>query len=482
MERFVYVYGAAVQGIQNFIFRTNELKDIIGASELVEQVCTKLFREQFLQNGKKVVMAAGNIKCVYFSDQECKKTVRLFPKKVMETAPGITISQAVISTTEKELENNFVSLMDRLEDKLRVQRNMPSKCYELGLMGMERSRKTGLPAIEYIKDEYIDEATSQKWAFSDNALLCKKSFGLDLKYKDIALDTKELIGENDWIAVVHADGNGLGEIVRQKSTNKETLNTFSEKLNEATCQASRNAFNSVWSSNEKKIPFRPVVLGGDDITMICKASLALEYVKEYLYNFEKETRDRLDIEGGLTACAGIAFIKSSYPFHYGYKLAETLCSQAKKVSKSVAEGQKAPSSLMFYKVQSSFIESYDRMVEKEKTPDTGLSFDFGPYFLNKIENYRTIDWLEEKAKELSSKEGNRAKTAIRKWMSYMHQNQELAEQSAKRSEQILSNPSLRDVFKAATEKNLRPGTSTVFYAASDILDIYTICNQTTKEA
>ena len=40
-----YLYGAAVQGIQNFIFQTNELKDIVGASELVEDICTNLFQE-----------------------------------------------------------------------------------------------------------------------------------------------------------------------------------------------------------------------------------------------------------------------------------------------------------------------------------------------------------------------------------------------------------------------------------------------------
>lgn len=40
-----YLYGASVQGIQQFIFQTNELKDIVGASELVEFICTKLFKE-----------------------------------------------------------------------------------------------------------------------------------------------------------------------------------------------------------------------------------------------------------------------------------------------------------------------------------------------------------------------------------------------------------------------------------------------------
>ena len=38
-----YLYGASVQGIQDFIFKTDKLAEIVGASELVEQICTTLF-------------------------------------------------------------------------------------------------------------------------------------------------------------------------------------------------------------------------------------------------------------------------------------------------------------------------------------------------------------------------------------------------------------------------------------------------------
>jgi hypothetical protein len=40
-----YLYGASIQGIQEFIFATNRLKEIIGASELVESISTELFKE-----------------------------------------------------------------------------------------------------------------------------------------------------------------------------------------------------------------------------------------------------------------------------------------------------------------------------------------------------------------------------------------------------------------------------------------------------
>ena len=73
-----YLYGAAVQGIQDFIFKTNELKHIVGASELVEQICTTAF-DEYGKNGESVVRAAGNIKFIFEKEEDCAKAVREFP-------------------------------------------------------------------------------------------------------------------------------------------------------------------------------------------------------------------------------------------------------------------------------------------------------------------------------------------------------------------------------------------------------------------
>ena len=203
----------------------------------------------------------------------------------MLAAPGITISQAVVKVTEEELKSHFSSCMDQLEKKLKIQRNKPSKSMTTGFMGVERSRTTGLPAITQESQEYLDEGTLKKRELSIGGkatiALAEKSFGLkDLSPQNIALDIKRLTENNDWIAIIHADGNGLGQILSKFSGSQEKLHDFSEKLNQATCQAARNAFQKVNpNQNKTKIPFRPVVLGGDDMTMICGASLALDYVK-----------------------------------------------------------------------------------------------------------------------------------------------------------------------------------------------------------
>lgn len=73
MTETKYLYGASVQGIQAFIFQTNELKDIVGASELVENICTRMFNP-YGDRGKIVVNAAGNVK---FYDAEKGQSVSI---------------------------------------------------------------------------------------------------------------------------------------------------------------------------------------------------------------------------------------------------------------------------------------------------------------------------------------------------------------------------------------------------------------------
>lgn len=80
MEKFLY--GAAVQGIQNFIFQTDKLQEIVGASELVEQICKDKFAEllgksvEDLEIDENAILnAAGNIKYVFKERADCEKVV-----------------------------------------------------------------------------------------------------------------------------------------------------------------------------------------------------------------------------------------------------------------------------------------------------------------------------------------------------------------------------------------------------------------------
>lgn len=534
-----FLYGAAVQGIQGFIFQTNTLAEIVGASELVEDICTNLF-DDVLQNcdikkgeSNAIVNAAGNIKYIFDNKDDCAKVVRIFPKTVTEYAPGINISQSVVEYTpyikgKGGQEIGFTDAVQELERRIRIQRNKLMRDTMVGLMGIERSRQTGLPVTHITKKgEHVDEGTYLK-LYTDvknekgetykterkntTQELCRKAFinpqtenKEDVKVGQIPFDIKEMTEKNDWIAIIHADGNGLGQVVQKIGTQPEVFKKFSKKLDEATTAAAVQAFESVVNvdllKKGEKIPMRPIVLSGDDHTVICRADLAIPYTEAFIENFEKSTEEKLGKilsennvfksgENYLTACAGIAFIKSSYPFYYGYQLAEALCDRAKKDTKALYkanEGNLPASCLMFHKVQDSFITSYDDIVKRELAPQTDISFEFGPYYIyrnveNKIENRWTVENLVKKSIELNTESMRPVKAGLRNWLSLIHINPEMAAQRLERLKTISGKDKYIEYVTTPCKKVTTSQENNRFvYPVYDILAVNSIDTQNTKK-
>jgi hypothetical protein len=421
-----YLYGASVQGIQSFIFETNKLKEIVGASEMIEHICTDHFYKEAKTNkdDKKIILgAAGNIKYIFDDEAKCRDFVRKFPKSVMEYAPGITISQAVV----KFEGDDYSDKIQELENLLKAQRNKVPLSTEIGFMALERARRTGGVAKEFQKNEAIDEATLQKLKSADNIKLFEKMSAIEPTAAELSLDTEDMTisGNNSWIAVIHADGNGLGQIIQnhgKELTQKGIFPLFSKAIDDATKAAVKKAFEDVVLSESEKIkkaenpkyryPVRPIVIGGDDLTVIIRADLAFEFTKVFLNQFEQQSEQLFknlglpEYKQGLTACAGIAYIKESYPLHYGLHLAEQLCNDAKNRVKAANNGslidpkynQMPKSALAIYKVQESFVEDLKILKERTLTTDAGLIYYAGPYLLNEAEKLSSkLNTIKEEA-------------------------------------------------------------------------------------
>ncbi len=468
-----YLYGASVQGIQGFIFQTNKLKEIVGASELVEQICTTKFLEAagILKDDKNLIInAAGNIKYIFEDKTKCEHLVRLFPKIIMDFAPGITISQAVVPTT-----GDLPKDIDCLEELLKAQRSKASMPIETGFMGLERDRRAGGVAVVVENGDIICSATKAKIAFSKKTQVFKSVAGdVDANLENLPLDIEKITesGKNSWLAIIHADGNALGILLQtlgkklkenkfSEEKVKTAFSTFSKSLDSATKEAARIAFENVIKVDltKYKYPIRPVILGGDDLTVIVRADLALDFTIKFLEAFERQTKEQFEFlakdyqvegfENGITACAGIAYIKEKYPFHYGVDLADLLTGKAKKFSKDdkfkkYTDNENInipPSSLSFYKVQSSFIESLEDMTKKTLTADISkVSFDYGPYLIHAQEGKASVEMLHEKLKELAKEatpENDKSKrvSKLRQWISELYKDKSTADFMMARMEQ-----------------------------------------------
>lgn len=176
-----------------------------------------------------------------------------------------------------------------------------------------------------------------------------------------------LSDDSRWIAVVHADGNGLGQIftrfedrVRGKDfrTYVETLRDFSCALEECTERAFREALQAFSGQGGAAdgLPVVPLILGGDDLTVICPADGALRFTQAFLAAFENETAQddvcrKVTGWDRVTMAAGVAIVKPHFPFHLAYRLAEQLLAATKRAAKGAARDvgvTPAPSALDFH--------------------------------------------------------------------------------------------------------------------------------------
>ncbi len=103
--------------------------------------------------------------------------------------------------------------------------------------------------------------------------------GDNYKSANATLESHLKIARNK-IALLYADGNALGAIVR--NLEKDEMKDFSRKLDKATKDAFKNAYESTRQNlaNKDSFKIREVICGGDDLVVVCNADIALDFAKK----------------------------------------------------------------------------------------------------------------------------------------------------------------------------------------------------------
>ena len=150
-------------------------------------------------------------------------------------------------------------------------------------------------------------------------------------------------GGKSKIAVIHIDGNKMGhrfmninslEMLKKMadSVQKATEDAFCAMLDWLLLEHTRNIIKNesllADSFNlNKMVPIIPIIMGGDDITFVTDSQLGISLTRIFLESFA--VREVADQEK-LSACAGIAFVGTKYPFYRAVQLAEALTQSAKQ--------------------------------------------------------------------------------------------------------------------------------------------------------
>jgi hypothetical protein len=389
-------------GIQPYIFGSNRLRENIGASYLVSQATDNWAREALnklkehieqevytfdpeqhqpdaqprIEDGEiaaELVYAGGGNTVLLFSQKQyAVQFTMILSKRILEEAPGINLvavhqefdwdSDSIYAVVQKLMKNELdAKKRSRIPSAPLLGLSVTASCRSTQLVAVDISQKLEdeddepyLISREIQKKRQTVNSANQELRnkFLNSEAPATYKFPLRMDY----MGRSE--GDSSYIAVVHADGNGMGKRFQTFGKGKSNrdyiiaMRQLSHSVNLAGINALKELVqmlvNSIKIDEDGKktvkgkfeikdnyLPFRPLVYGGDDVTFVCDGRLGLELAAIYLEELEKQP-----IADGkpIKACAGISVVKTHYPFARAYELSEDLCRKAKKFVKDENKG------------------------------------------------------------------------------------------------------------------------------------------------
>lgn len=443
-------------GIQDYVFNSNSLKHIVGASGLVHwathdwvfdelvkirktNVETKLDSDWIINdrsiikddlNSELVYAGGGNAVIIFKSPELAKEFTIGLTLRALLDAPGI---QLIVSHTAFDWDNDVLSEKVK-ESMVKVNDKKLNRAHSTPLLGLgvtAECQYTRMPATEmraetkkrpHIKVRVSSEVAAKMDAFDKANKRLRKTIDLpedlDLVYDFGDFGTKH---ESSHIAVVHTDGNGMGkrikEIADKHKTPKENidyikdLRDFSQSLEETSINALRATVRQLLESRDKdkenkiggiveirdnKIPFRPLIFGGDDLTFVCDGRLGITLAK--LYVKELTTPPLSKKQRSISARAGVAIVKSHYPFSRAVDMAEQLADSAKDY---IRKQQRETSAIDWHFAASGIRGDLIEIRQREYTNQNG-KLNMRPLCLDKTADWHSWDSFEKIMEEFNS--------------------------------------------------------------------------------
>lgn len=375
-------------GNQRFVFSSPRLRENVGASYLItqladwtEQAANCLGIDKFgwvSKSSGKVILTAA-------TEDYARKLIGQVTRKAFSAAPGLDVSGVFVDLNDSgDVEHPHVSDSDlRKVHKTAVEYALnrpPAQARFSQMPFLQRGRDSALPASSRLG--VCDEARDDKaTALSLSSRVCRyRANDARKQFIELAVEQKDLeelgrrhdlLGREDLltrdptmleeklarsissetvdgrdrtederlskVAVIHIDGNGVGEIMRNLQKSLETipggvfrsevlaeqsssgvaeesasagptddphkspdaLRRFLLEINRRLEKAMRISFLTAWArvaslaqkdvKDIAAIPVVPVILGGDDATVITDATYALPFTEKFLTAFEEET-------------------------------------------------------------------------------------------------------------------------------------------------------------------------------------------------
>lgn len=412
-NRLAYLFE--VKAIQKFVTAGGKLIDMAGGSaivagavrsdgeDLLGAVLDQCDLGSSLKNAKNGEFGfsrrAGGVFMLHLpaaGKEQLDEFRALWRLAFAQFAPGVEFSDAVTQNA-----NDEAAMQAAYQSGSTLRNNSLASLLPLAGPLIQRAQRTGLPAIKVqifeegpeaqdlptVRKRAVGRKRGYGWQFiPDDRREQGYKWPLYIEENDRGYKKGEPLfpfsGEDRRVGIIHADISRLGQLYADLGQavgglpNSVALRLeLSKQIETAIKTAAQKATACLVNGSDKNVlPGRPILLGGDDLTIIVRADLAILYAETFLAELETqsaqalqkfktqiaaehpEAAEKLKVDV-LTACAGIAFARINQPFQPLSRLAESLCAYAKKqVKAGLGSDQVIPSAIAFYRQTTSLID------------------------------------------------------------------------------------------------------------------------------
>ncbi|MBP3209677.1 MAG: hypothetical protein J6M64_07225 [Oscillospiraceae bacterium] len=352
--------------IQAFMFRANSYYDTLGGSDLMVHILMDAIRASlkavdppladdefdlsldpdgelpFFTSERTqfqmVMCAAGNAICVVRTGALAQKIIRKCSRYYLDHAYSLNLDVAVTEMTG-DFGRDIANLYNRL-DAIKASGEISNPLGPLSVA--MRENKTGDPVvgIDPVHGDYVSRAS---------ILRRKEAVGRGTVVgMDNMLTTRAANGK-DYLAVLHADGNNLGitigRIIQRTSSYEEGTRArrridvnikgcYSQIMKATLLELESYYYDNRTDDTDFAHAFQVIHQAGDDLNILCGASLALPFLDIFYRNLDGCLLfDQGGVKIPLYVCTGVAFVTKETSFASAFALAEQCCASAKKEAK-----------------------------------------------------------------------------------------------------------------------------------------------------
>ncbi|WP_440055962.1 Cas10/Cmr2 second palm domain-containing protein [Pseudoalteromonas sp. T1lg65] len=351
------------------------------------------------------------------AQEKAKQFITAAVKVISQKLPGITVQhRAFDSSTTKQA-------LQKLPFKHAVHTQLPElpifeKCQQSNSGVAEqlsnRKKEELISASTALKNEHYNRVFNDK-SLPPGDFASEIMQALTQDQKNYWTDFDTLVG-SDYLAVISADGNNMGQRFKQYlDQNKQNYSSFvaEQILAESFFESARNtlkeatktALVNTFKNKSGNLPYQLLMLGGDDLLIVCQAKYAFKLIIEL--NQQLESSELID-NAPLTLAFGVAIASHNLPFYRLHQAAEKLNASAKILSRSCADKNSPiqPSTIDWHIVTQAWLDNPIDARKQQKirhyeinNEEHTLILSEKPYLLNATEGtagFQAINTLAEK--------------------------------------------------------------------------------------